>query len=211
MRSAIPNGLPATLFTMLHSASLSIGMGRMTPQHSTSQLHLRSPEILLNGTFSNSAFASVSARSTRDSHCFYGVGLWISALACTSSLVPRRGSAAVSLRTSSIICMHFTSAERGGPSRSSDLNGQGRQSLQGGEGLNVLTISCTQPGSRTYERTRTNQEYITSQPEPKRSDMRELHRLTLQVPPDANYGSSMVKTAKIIPFQTLRLDMDFTQ
>ena len=28
---------------------------------------------------------------------------------------------------------------------------------------------------------------------------------------NANYGSSMVKTAKITPFQTLRLDMDFTQ
>jgi len=51
--------------------------------------------------------------------------------------------------------------------------------------------------------------YITSQPEPKRSDMRELHRLTLHQ--NANYGSSMVKTAKIILFPTLRLDMDFTQ
>jgi hypothetical protein len=28
---------------------------------------------------------------------------------------------------------------------------------------------------------------------------------------NANYGSSMVKTAKIILFPTLRLDMDFTQ
>jgi hypothetical protein len=27
-------------------------------------------------------------------------------------------------------------------------------------------------------------EHITSQPEPKRSDMRELHRLTLQVSPE---------------------------
>jgi len=54
--------------------------------------------------------------------------------------------------------------------------------------------------------------YITSQPEPKRSDMRELHRLTLlKCHQNANYGSSMVKTAKIILFPTLRLDMDFAQ
>ena len=62
-----------------------------------------------------------------------------------------------------------------GASRSSDLNGQGRPPLQGGEGdpkpsircdrewerfkrIKRRIISCAQLGSRTYERTRTNQE-----------------------------------------------------
>ena len=53
--------------------------------------------------------------------------------------------------------------------------------------------------------------YITSQPEPKRSDMRELHRLTLQVSPGCKLWLFDGKTAKIILFPTLRLDMDFTQ
>src|SRR6516225_1840053 len=57
MRSAIPNGLPAIPFTMLQSASLSTGMGRMMQQRSTSKLHLRSPAILPSDTFSDSAFA----------------------------------------------------------------------------------------------------------------------------------------------------------
>ena len=60
-------------------------------------------------------------------------------------------------------------------SRSSDLNGQGRPPLQGGEGdpkpsircdrewerfkrIKRRIISCAQLGSRTYGRTRTNQE-----------------------------------------------------
>jgi len=34
-----------------------------------------------------------------------------------------------------------------------------------------------------YERTRTDQKYITSQPEPKRSDMQALHRIILEVMP----------------------------
>ena len=53
--------------------------------------------------------------------------------------------------------------------------------------------------------------YIATQPEPKRSDMRELHRLTLQVSPECKLWFSDGKTAKIILFPTLRLDMDFTQ
>src|SRR5580704_6753015 len=69
---------------------------------------------------------------------------------------------------------HATTA-CGAPSRSSDLNGQGRPPLQGGEGdpkpsircdrewerfkrIKRRIISCAQLGSRTYERTRTNQE-----------------------------------------------------
>src|SRR5271163_4717871 len=69
---------------------------------------------------------------------------------------------------------HATTA-CGAPSRSSDLNGQGRPPLQGGEGdprpsircdrewerfkrIKRRIISCAQLGSRTFERTRTNQE-----------------------------------------------------
>src|SRR5258707_14258789 len=51
---------------------------------------------------------------------------------------------------------HATTA-CGAPSRSSDLNGQGRPPLQGGK-IKRRIISCAQRGSRTYERTRTNQE-----------------------------------------------------
>src|SRR6266481_3681748 len=47
---------------------------------------------------------------------------------------------------------------RGAPSRSSNLNGQGRPPLQGGRRIKRRIISCAQRGSRTYERTRTNQE-----------------------------------------------------
>jgi len=53
--------------------------------------------------------------------------------------------------------------------------------------------------------------YITSQPEPKRSDMRELHRLTLQVSPECKLWFFDRKDSKIILFPTLRLDIDFTQ
>jgi hypothetical protein len=69
---------------------------------------------------------------------------------------------------------HATTA-CGAPSRSSDLNGQGRPPLEGGEGdpkpsircdrewerfkrIKRRIISCAQLGSRTFERTRTNQE-----------------------------------------------------
>ena len=45
--------------------------------------------------------------------------------------------------------------------------------------------------------------YITSQPEPKRSDMQELHSSYFRYYRDVNYGSSMVKTAKIKLFLTL--------
>ena len=38
--------------------------------------------------------------------------------------------------------------------------------------------------------------YITSQPEPKRSDMRELHRLTLQVSPECKLWFSDGKDSK---------------
>jgi hypothetical protein len=55
------------------------------------------------------------------------------------------------------------------------------------------------------------EKHITSQPEPKCSDLRELNRLTLQLSPDADYGFSMARTAKIIKFPTLRLDTDCTQ
>jgi hypothetical protein len=52
--------------------------------------------------------------------------------------------------------------------------------------------------------------YITSQPEPKRSDMRELHRLTLQVSPECKLWFFDGKDSKNHLFPTLRLDMDFT-
>ena len=53
--------------------------------------------------------------------------------------------------------------------------------------------------------------YITRQPEPKRSDLRELHRLTLQVSPECKLWFFDGKDSKIILFPTPRLDMDFTQ
>ena len=53
--------------------------------------------------------------------------------------------------------------------------------------------------------------YITGQPEPKCSDMRELHRSRFKFHQNANYGSSMALTAKIILFPTLRLDMGLTR
>ena len=45
--------------------------------------------------------------------------------------------------------------------------------------------------------------YITSQPEPKRSDMQALHRSYFKCCQNVNYGSWMVKTVKIKPFLIL--------
>ena len=53
--------------------------------------------------------------------------------------------------------------------------------------------------------------YIISQPEPKRSDMRELHRLTLQVSPECKLWFFDGKDSKNHTVPTLRLDMGFTQ
>ncbi len=43
-------------------------------------------------------------------------------------------------------------------------------------------------------------EYIDSQPEPKRSEMEELHARILEIMPAVNYGSWMVKTTKVKSF-----------
>jgi hypothetical protein len=94
--------------------------------------------------------------------------------ACTPAPLPasRRSTHFKPLRI--LKSPHATTA-CGAPSRSSDLNGQGRTPLQGGEGdpkssircdrewerfkrIKRRIISCAQLGSRTYERTRTNQE-----------------------------------------------------
>ena len=81
----------------------------------------------------------------------------------------------VLIGASSILKSPHATTACGAPSRSSDLNGQGRLPLQGGEGdpkpsircdrewerfkrIKRRIISCAQLGSRTYERTRTNQE-----------------------------------------------------
>jgi len=53
--------------------------------------------------------------------------------------------------------------------------------------------------------------YITSQPEPNRVTFESCIGSHFKCRQNANYGSSMVKTAKTILFQTLRLDMEFTQ
>jgi hypothetical protein len=96
---------------------------------------------------------------------------------------------------------HATTA-CGAPSRSSDLNGQGRPPLQGGEGdpkprvsgvtengsgpkgLNVVQSRARNGGAEHMNIQEQIKKYITSQPEPKRSDLRELHRLSLQVSPE---------------------------
>ena len=96
---------------------------------------------------------------------------------------------------------HATTA-CGAPSRSSDLNGQGRPPLQGGEGdpkplvssvtengsgsrgLNVVQSRARNWGAEHMNVQEQIKKYIPRQPEPKRSDMRELHRLTLQVSPE---------------------------
>ena len=44
--------------------------------------------------------------------------------------------------------------------------------------------------------------YIISQPEPKRSDMRELHRLTLQVSPECKLWFFDGKAARVNDFET---------
>jgi hypothetical protein len=94
--------------------------------------------------------------------------------ACTPAPLPasRRSTHFKPLRI--LKSPHATTA-CGAPSRSSDLNGQGRPPLQGGEGdpkpsircdrewerfkrIKRRIISCAQLGSSTYERTRTNQE-----------------------------------------------------
>ena len=41
-------------------------------------------------------------------------------------------------------------------------------------------------------------EYITSQPEPKRSDMQELHRIILQVMPACNNDQKNAGSIKVI-------------
>jgi hypothetical protein len=94
--------------------------------------------------------------------------------ACTPAPLPasRRSTHFKPLRI--LKSPHATTA-CGAPSRSSDLNAQGRPPLQGGEGdpkpsircdrewerfkrIKRRIISCAQLGSRTFERTRTNQE-----------------------------------------------------
>src|ERR1700724_4500595 len=82
---------------------------------------------------------------------------------------------------------HATTA-CGAPSRSSDLNGQGRPPLQGGEGdpkpsircdrewerfkrIKRRIISCAQLGSSTYERTKTNKKENYKQTGPKRREL----------------------------------------
>src|SRR5579862_44446 len=55
--------------------------------------------------------------------------------------------------------------------------------LTPGEGLERRIISCAQLQAEYMNVQEQIQKYLTSQPEPKRSDMRELHRLTLQVSP----------------------------
>ena len=52
---------------------------------------------------------------------------------------------------------------------------------------------------------------ITSQPEPKRRDMQELHRLILQVLPGCKLWFDMGKIAKIRRLVILLLDMGFTR
>ena len=56
--------------------------------------------------------------------------------------------------------------------------------LQEGEGSNVVQSRARIPGAQHMNVQEQINRYITSQPEPKRSDMRELHRLTLQVSPE---------------------------
>jgi hypothetical protein len=53
--------------------------------------------------------------------------------------------------------------------------------------------------------------YIASQPEPKHSDMQELHRFILQVLPGSKLWFPDGKTAKLKLFPTPILDMDFIQ
>src|SRR5271169_172546 len=102
----------------------------------------------------------------------------------------------------------------GAPSRSSDLNGQGRPSLQRGEGdpkplvsggtengsgskgLNVVQSRARDWGAEHMNVQEQIKNYIASQPEPKRSDMRELHRLTLQVSPECKLWFSDGKDSK---------------
>jgi hypothetical protein len=49
--------------------------------------------------------------------------------------------------------------------------------------------------------------YIASQPEPKRSDVQELHRVLLQVSPKFSYGFWMAKIARAKLFPTPILAM----
>src|SRR5215469_10488850 len=71
----------------------------------------------------------------------------------------------------------------GAPSRSSELKGQGARPCKGGR-IKRRIISCAQLGTEHMNVQEQIKEYIASQPEPKRSDMRELHRLTLQMSPE---------------------------
>ena len=52
--------------------------------------------------------------------------------------------------------------------------------------------------------------YITGQPEPKRSEMQNLHQLIIQVSPGCKVWFLDGKTAKAKPFQILTLATDHT-
>jgi Domain of unknown function (DU1801) len=52
------------------------------------------------------------------------------------------------------------------------------------KGLNVVLSRARKWGAERMNVQEQIKKYITSQPEPKRSDMRELHRLTLQMSPE---------------------------
>jgi hypothetical protein len=60
----------------------------------------------------------------------------------------------------------------------------GPPALATGKRIQRRIISCAQLGSKHMNVQEQIRKYITSQPESKRSDMRELHRLTLQVSPE---------------------------
>ena len=53
--------------------------------------------------------------------------------------------------------------------------------------------------------------YITSQPEPKRGDMEELHRLMIQVLPEGKLWFDDGRNNENQILVTQQLDMDFTQ
>lgn len=63
----------------------------------------------------------------------------------------------------------------------------------------MVKKSCTAPRHKEAEHMNVEEQiknYITSQPEPKRSDMRELHRLTLQVSPECRLWFSDGKDSR---------------
>src|SRR5258708_39292897 len=74
--------------------------------------------------------------------------------ACTPAPLPASGRSTHFKPLGILKSPHATTA-CGAPTRSSDLNGQGRPPLQGGRRIKRRIISCEQRESRKFERTRT--------------------------------------------------------